>query len=211
VEIASNADEALFLLKKENFHLILLDIGLPGKDGYALLADLQSLRYVKDIPIICLTGKTNITDKITAFSLGVDDYLVKPFDPLELRARVDAKLIRTYKNAEEKSISRVGNLEINHNTHRVFIVVDKQKHEAVLTQTEYKILSVLARRPEQIFSRDQLLVAVWGEDARVTDRVVDTHVCSLRKKLGDKAPLIKAVAGVGYKLELTEETQSFAA
>lgn len=152
--------------------------------------------------MICVTGKTEVTDKITAFSLGAEDYLVKPFDPLELRARVDAKL-KNFTNREEKHSSlKVSNIEINLSTHSVTLVDSEERYEINLTQTEFKILVCLARRPEQVFTRDQLLVSVWGESARVTDRAVDTHVCALRRKIHEGDLSIRSVPGIGYKLVL---------
>ncbi len=196
-----NAEDALSRLEQTQFALILLDIHLPVRDGYSLLSEIQSNSETSSVPVICLTGKTAVTDKITAFSLGADDYIIKPFDPLELRARVDAKLNKTSKSKSSGNLLFINKLEISHNTHRVFVHEGSKKNEVELTQTEFKILSCLARRPDQAFSRDQLLVAVWGEDARVLDRVVDTHICSLRKKLGPEGSFIKAVPGIGYKIQ----------
>ncbi len=205
---ANDADEAIALVSKNDFDLILLDIHLPQRDGYSLLAEFQSKEETKDIPVICLTGKAGVTDKVTAFSLGAEDYLVKPFDPLELRARVDARLSRTKKTAVSETSLVVGPLEIDRSRHRTFLQEEQGRREVELTQTEFKILCCLAKRPDQIFTRDQLLVSVWGEDAKVLDRVVDTHICSLRKKLGRNSPTIKSVPGIGYKLLPVEKKAS---
>lgn len=200
ITLAGSAEDAFVILKKEHFDLILVDINLPKKDGYSLISEIQSNDELADVPLMCLTGRKDITDKITAFSLGADDYITKPFDPLELKARVESRFKKNHRKKSQDLTTTVGEIEIDHARHRVTIMVDAEKKEVTVTQTEFKILCCLARRPDQVYTRDQLLVAAWGEDARVLDRVVDAHVCLLRKKLGPCSKYIKAVTGVGYKL-----------
>lgn len=201
VVCVSTAEEAESKLKNDSYDLILIDINLPGRDGYSLLAEIQTHSELADIPVLCLTGRTEITDKVAAFSLGADDYLTKPFNPLELKARVDAKLKKTGRKKNKELLIQVGDIEIDLSRHRVATFHGDKRTEVDLTQTEFKILACLARRPEQVYTRDQLLVAAWGEDARVLDRVVDTHICTIRKKMNSKEFAIKAVTGVGYKLQ----------
>jgi DNA-binding response OmpR family regulator len=203
VTICPTVREALLALKQNSFDLILLDINLPDQNGYNLLTELQADTTLVKIPVLCLTGRSEITDKITAFSLGADDYITKPFDPLELRARVEAKLQKTKRASDGDPIVQIGDIRIDRARHRVSVQpkgTQNKTREVDLTQTEFKLLCCLARRPDQVYSRDQLLVAAWGEDAKVTDRVVDVHLCSLRKKLGKDLHLVQAVAGVGYRL-----------
>ena len=191
-------DEALNAIRNHSFDLILLDIGLPEKNGYALLSEIQAERNLRPIPVICLTGRSDVSDKVTAFSLGAEDYIVKPFDPIELRARISSKLARNLKAyASHKTI--IGDLEIDHDRHRVLLNEINGSREIDLTQTEFKLLCCLAKRINFVFSRDQLLVAAWGSDARVLDRVVDKHLCTLRKKLGRYSKQIKSIPGIGYK------------
>lgn len=196
----ASAEEASLELQNEKFDLILLDINLPQRDGYSLLTEIQSKPATASIPVLCLTGRKEITDKVTAFSLGADDFITKPFDPIELRARVEAKLKKLTRAKNDEQITVIGEIEIDHSRHRVAIIEGERRREVQITQTEFKILCCLSRRPEQVYTRDQLLVAAWGEDARVLDRVVDAHVCLLRKKLGKYSSYIKAVSGLGYKL-----------
>lgn len=198
--ICSTAEQATDLLRTTKFDLILLDITLPKKDGYSLLTEIQSERETSSIPVLCLTARNGITDKVTAFSLGADDYLTKPFDPIELRARVEARMKKSAKSLKIESVTTIGDIEIDHDRHRVTIHSSDGKSEVLVTQTEFKLLCCLSKRPEQVYSRDQLLVAAWGEDAKVLDRVVDVHICLLRKKLGKRSGCIKAVTGLGYKL-----------
>lgn len=200
VTLAGSAEDASAILKKDTFDLILVDINLPKKDGYSLISEIQASHDLTEVPLLCLTGRKEITDKVTAFSLGADDYITKPFDPLELRARIDSRFKKTRRKNSKDLTTTVGEIEIDHARHRVTILMDSEKVEVEVTQTEFKILCCLARRPDQVYTRDQLLVAAWGEDARVLERVVDAHVCLLRKKLGPYSKYIKAVTGVGYKL-----------
>lgn len=197
VESVSGALEALH---REAFDLVLLDIGLPTKSGYALLSELRASTVPLDVPVICLTGRTEIQDKVTAFSLGADDYILKPFEPLELRARVEAKIEKRNARQDTKHI-RAGLIDIDSERHRVSINEGGASREVRVIQTEFKLLSTLAKTPGRVFSRDQLLVAVWGEDAHVNDRVVDVHLCSLRKKLGKHGRQIEAVTGFGYRFQ----------
>lgn len=205
---AGDVDTALELLSQNSYDLILLDISLPKKNGYNLLSEIQSDPERCRIPIICLTAKTEVTDKVTAFSLGAEDYIVKPFDPIELRARVDAKLSRLDRKPNTSDVIQIGAIEIDTARHRVSIQLDGRKKTISVTQTEFKLLACLAKHPDQVYTRDQLLVAAWGEDARVLDRAVDVHLCSLRKKLKDISSCIEAVPGVGYRFSPEKATCS---
>lgn len=208
---AATVDEALDHLSRSAFNLILLDITLPGKNGYTLLSDIQAHRAWRKIPIFCLTGKAEVTDKVTAFSLGAEDYIIKPFDPLELRARVDAKLQRIRQNAAEGEVVQQGALRIDFEGHRIHLQSEEGLVELGLTQTEFKLLTHLAKRPGQVYSRQQLLLHVWGNSTNVVDRVVDVHIHGLRKKLGPCAAYIKAVLGLGYKFSLEKNAKKKAA
>lgn len=201
IQVADSAEVASALVRNSTFDLILLDLHLPVRNGFSLLSELQSDPLTENVPIICITGKSEVTDKVTAFSLGAEDYVSKPFDPIELRARVDAKLSRRRRNREKSNLLVVGNVEIDNVAHHVRVKGDNGLKDVPLTQTEFKLLFCLAKKTGQVFTRDQLLVAAWGEGARVLERVVDVHVCSLRKKLKDATFKIRSVQGLGYKLD----------
>lgn len=199
VTSVASAEEASSLLQNEFYDLILIDINLPQRNGYSLLNEIQQHSAKRATPIFCVSGRSDVADKVTAFSLGADDYITKPFDPLELQARISAKLKKAV--PVDSQVFVVGELQIDSGRHRVTKVLDGHPSEEVdLTPTEFKLLACLARRPEQVYTRDQLLVAAWGEDARVLDRVIDTHICLLRKKLGSLSHYVKSVSRVGYKL-----------
>lgn len=200
ITFADTAEKAAAMVRNKNFDIILIDINLPDHDGYFLLSEIQSVIEAQGTSVLFLTGRSELTDKVTAFSLGADDYITKPFEPIELRARVAARLKKSAIKKKRANLYRIGELEIDHERHRIMVGKGSDQFEAVVTQTEFKLLTCLGRRPEQVFSRDQLLVAAWGDDAQVLARVVDVHMCSLRKKLKHCADYIKAVKGIGYKL-----------
>lgn len=198
----NSAEDAWATLGRDLFDLVLLDISLPQRDGYSLLGDMQSTPALNMVPIICLTGKKNVTDKLMAFNLGADDYLEKPFDPLELKARIDSKILKNNRLRESQDILTVGEIKIDRKAHRAVISLKTGELEVHLTQTEFKLLFQLASRPDQVFTRDQLIVSAWGQNADVLDRAVDVHLCSMRKKLGPVGKRIEAIPGVGYRLSL---------
>jgi len=197
---ATTADEGFKIIEKNKIDLILLDITLPGRDGYSLMVQLQSSLKFKNIPVICLTGRKDITDKVTAFKLGADDYILKPFDPLELRARVEAKLSKIQDKREVAELISMGDLRTDRSVHRVSIVENGNEKIVSLTPIEFKLLCHMARQPDRPFTRDQLLAAAWSDHTNIYDRTVDVHICGLRRKLLSLSYYVKAVAGVGYKL-----------
>jgi len=174
--------------------LILLDIMMPRLDGYAVCAELR--RLANPVPILMLTAKGQVEDRVQGLDVGADDYLVKPFSPRVLMARVKA-LLRRRKQAPgaEAGLIRIHELEINPARHQVLL---KGKPVA-LTITEFRLLHYLAGKPGWVFTRDQIIDAVRGEDYAVTDRSVDVQVVGLRKKLGPAGKAIETVRGVGYR------------
>ncbi len=187
---------ALFAaLEKEKPELIVLDIMLPGEDGIELLKKLREHPHYKDIPVIMATAKGTEMDKIIGLNLGADDYLVKPFSVMEMVARVKAVLRRTTK-AEESGLT-AGAITLWEKRHKVF--ADGQ--EIRLTHKEFDILALFLKNPELVFSREDLMNQVWGNDYLGESRTVDMHIKTLRQKLGAAGGQIKTVIGVGYRLE----------
>jgi DNA-binding response OmpR family regulator len=179
--------------------LIILDLMLPDLDGLDICKRLKKDERTAAVPVLILTAKGDETDVVLGLELGADDYMVKPFSPKELVARVHAILRRRKTpGAAGSGQWRVGDmLEIDERQH----VVQVAGRKLELTATEFAILKVLARNPGWVFSRDQLLDRIWGEDKASLDRTIDVHVKNLRDKLGEAGHLIKSVRGVGYKLE----------
>lgn len=183
-------------LAQERPALILLDLMLPGMDGLEVCRQIRRSEDLAGIPIIMLTAKGDESDKVVGLELGADDYVTKPFSVKELVARVHAVLRRPAAGESGPKIS-VGTLVIDLEKHEVTVVGKKID----LTATEFKILQLLASRKGRVFSRDQILDHLWGNEKAVIDRTVDVHIRNLREKLGPAASLIKNIRGAGYKLE----------
>lgn len=205
IDEAENGEMALEMALKNDYDLILLDLMLPGMDGLEVC---EKLRVHKATPVIMLTAKGEESNRIQGFEAGTDDYVVKPFSPREVVFRVKALLKRasataylaTSNNLQETIV--FPHLTINHAAHRV--TVDGE--EVNLTPKEYELLYYLAKAPDKVFSREQLLRDVWQYEFFGDLRTVDTHIKRLREKLNkispDAAKMIGTVWGVGYKLEV---------
>ena len=198
VQFALSGGQARESLNKSKFDLILLDIGLPDCDGFELCMEIKKnykTSNAQEIPIIFLTAKDEVSDKVTAFSIGAEDYIPKPFHPLELKARVEARLNSASKRQSQSETYSAGPFQFDVPALRV-----KANDRLVdLTPTEFKLLYFLARHPDRVFSREKILDQVWGHSVHVTDRTVDAHIYSLRKKLGPHGKLISSVIGEGYR------------
>ena len=177
--------------------LIILDLMLPDTDGLEICKHLKREKAFSSIPIIMLTAKGDETDKIIGLELGADDYVTKPFSPKELVSRVKAVLRRNTPREETKKIEIGRILSIDQDKYRV-TVKDKQIE---LTSTEFRILQLLASKKGFVFTRENILDYLWGEEKAVIDRTVDVHIRHLREKLDKAAHFIKNVRGIGYKLE----------
>lgn len=200
VTCVSTAAEALSELDHNPFDLVLLDIVLPDGDGYRVCSRMQSDESLRNIPIFFLTGRTEVHDKLLAFSLGADDYIVKPFDPVELRARVDAKLAKRRVQRTFEECIRKGDLKIDLPARKATVVTKGKETDLRLTPAEFKLLHFLARNEGKVCSRSMLLNAVWGRDVHVLDHNVYTHICALRRKLLSKSAQIESVPRMGYRL-----------
>ncbi len=193
VLLARDGDQGLNLIKESDPWIVILDVGLPGKlDGFDVCREIRAKGI---IPVLFLTARDDEVDRILGLELGADDYLVKPFSPRELVARVRAILRRTRETPVVHEIVSVGDLE-----------VDLRRREArrggevvALTTREFDLLAFLAANLGLALSRQQLLDGVWGADWYGDERTVDVHVAQLRKKLGESLPLA-TVWGVGYRL-----------
>ncbi len=179
--------------------LIILDIMLPGIDGLEICKMLKNKQKTSSIPIIMLTAKAAEADVVVGLELGADDYVVKPFSPRELVARVKSVFRRLNFSDTDEDVIEIGPLSINSDKYEVTV----EGKSIDLTTTEFKILEVLTQRRGSVFSRDQLLKKkrLWGDDKLVYDRTIDVHIKNLREKLGIAGHMIKTIRGVGYKLE----------
>ena len=198
VTCVSSGELAMQKLKEETPQIILLDLMLPGMDGLDVCRSLRSNPATVNIPIIMITAKGEDADIVTGLELGADDYLTKPFSPRVLLARIRAILRRNKQDElDESSVLKTHDIVVNPARHEVLV----KGEQLMLTATEFGILHFLARRPGWVFSREQIISAVKGDDYPVTERSVDVQVVGLRKKLGDSGDLIETVRGVGYRFK----------
>lgn len=197
---AKDGFEALDLFRKTSPAVILLDVMMPGMDGYRVC---ERIRSESDVPIILITAKGEDYERVMGLDIGADDYIVKPFNDNEVMARVRAVLRRMARveQKEEKKILSISNLTINIESYSVYVGAEKLP----LTKKEVETMWILAENPSKVFTRDNLLDSLWGQDYFGDSRTVDSHIKRLRAKL-DKVDHpdweIKTIWGLGYKLEL---------
>ncbi|PLR67547.1 MULTISPECIES: response regulator transcription factor [Bacillaceae] len=192
---AANGMDALALLQNNTPDLLLADVMMPYMDGFSFAGELKKNH---DIPLIFLSARGEEWDKVQGLKLGGDDYIVKPFHPGELLARIESVLRRTRQIPKPHTRFIIGPLVLDSLAYKALI--DDQPLS--LTLKEFEMLSLLARNKGTVFTRDQLLESVWGTDYNGTGRTVDTHIKTLRLKLKDHAYLIQTAWGIGYKFEV---------
>lgn len=200
VSSASDGEEALAMIRKGHFDFLVLDLMLPGIQGMELCRILRNDPTTAYLPIIMLTAKGEELDRVLGLETGADDYMTKPFSPRELIARVKAVMRRLSEKAEKPQVIRIGDLLINKETYSVV----KKNIPLTLSSTEFKLLVYLVERKGKIFSRDQLLDAVWKDEAFVEPRTVDVHIRRLRTQVEDdpsEPKFIKTRRGIGYYVE----------
>ncbi|MDR3115272.1 MAG: response regulator transcription factor [Treponema sp.] len=200
--MASSGEEGLRALEQEPAACIILDIMLPGMDGFTLLKKLKMDARLRSIPVIMTTARGEEADIVVGLELGADDYVVKPYSPKVLIARIRAALRRLEEPAEEpgeKTLWRQGKLRLDaarHEAHYGETLLD-------LSATEFALLQHFLSHPDRVFSRNRLISAIRGPDYPVTDRSVDVQILGLRKKLGEAGDMIETIRGVGYRFKGT--------
>jgi phosphate regulon transcriptional regulator PhoB len=201
VDSALNGETALAKIKKGRYNLVVLDLMLPGIQGMELCRILRNDPKTEDLPIIMLTAKGEEVDKILGLEMGADDYITKPFSPRELVARVKAVLRRSVEKPAPEKILKVGELVIDRERYTLTIKGKPVK----LSATEFKLLLFLAERKGKVFNREQLLDAVWSDEAFVEPRTVDVHIRRLRAQIEEDPAHprhIKTLRGIGYFFNL---------
>lgn len=199
-EVTEAADgmSAVGLCKLNEYDLVILDIMMPKLDGFSAC---KEIKKIQDVPIIMLSARGEEYDKLFGFELGIDDYIVKPFSPKELMARINVVLARRNASAQSKAdVVKFSGLEINVAARTV--TVDGERVE--LTPKEYELLFYLIENKNIALSRDKLLSDIWGYDFFGDDRTIDTHIKNLRNNLGPYRDYIVTLRGVGYKFEFEE-------
>jgi DNA-binding response OmpR family regulator len=197
IDEASDGSEALDLFKQQAYSIVILDVMMPNIDGWTVC---REIRKTSQVPIIMLTARGEEYDKLFGFELGVDDYMIKPFSPKELLARIKA-IVRRNASQNEKTIKEevatYDGLKIEFESRNVFV----DGMQINLTPKNYEMLNFFIHNPNKVFSREQLLNAIWGYEFYGDDRTVDTHVKMLRESLGPYREFIVTVWGTGYKFE----------
>ncbi len=192
---ASNGEEGLKIAKKENPHLILLDVMMPGMDGIETCDQIRNTPELNETLIAFLTARGEDYSQVAGFDAGADDYITKPIKPKVLVSRIKALLRRYGQSQKSSSIQEFGNLTIDLDKYQV-----RYKDKKLdLPRKEFELLSLLTSRPGKVFHRDEILDKIWGNEVVVGGRTIDVHIRKLREKIGDK--YIKTVKGVGYKFE----------
>ncbi len=192
---AADGNTAITLAKKELPHLILLDVMMPGIDGIETCRELRSLPGLQDVIIAFLTARSEDYSHIAGFDAGADDYINKPIKPRVLVSRIQALLRRTTAVKKDSDFLQLGNLRIN----RERYLVIKDDIEITLPRKEFELIYLLASKPGKVFTREEILIKIWGYDVVVGDRTIDVHIRKLREKIGED--YIRTVKGVGYKFE----------
>lgn len=198
-ETAENGLEAIGKVKHNEYDLVIMDIMMPELDGFSAV---KEIRKISQVPVIMLSARSEEYDKLYGFDLGIDDYVTKPFSPKELMRRVNAVLARaTHKNNQESAttneVGQYKNLKIDYSAH--IVTINNEKID--LTPKEYELLVYLIKNQNIAVRREQLLEKVWGYDYYGDDRTLDTHMKSLRKKIGEYANCIITIRRVGYRFE----------
>jgi len=198
-------EEGLDILKKKNVNCILLDIMLPGMDGLKILKKIKQIEQCRNIPVIMTTARGEEADIITGLELGADDYVVKPYSPRVLIARIRAGLRRQEEGGARAAADVLQQGELK---------LDAARHEAYygsklldLFATEFALLKHFLSHPDIVFSRNQIIAAIRGPDYPVTDRSVDVQILGLRKKLGEAGDMIETIRGIGYRFRVTPESK----
>ncbi len=193
----SNAGSLFKSLEQNSFNLLILDLILPDMDGIDVCKSIKGNPKFSYMPVVMVTAKTEVTDRIVGLEMGADDYIAKPFSPKELVARIRAVLRRYSSTPETEKISIGKTLTIDAARREVY--VDNKKTE--LTFAEFGILQILASKKGWVFTREKIIDTLWEGEKAVIERTVDVHVKNLREKLGKAGKHIKNVRGVGYKIE----------
>ena len=193
--VAADGATALAKARQHNPDLILLDLMLPGMDGFEVCKELKKMPETAAAPIIILTARGEEVDRIVGLELGADDYVVKPFSPREVILRIKAILRRNTPTEPSRQVWKQEGLAVDLDAHKVEVDAE----EVQLTATEFKLLSELIRSQGRVQTRDQLLNSVWGYEFDGYARTVDTHVRRLRQKIGQYCKFVETVRGVGYR------------
>jgi len=195
ISTANNGKEAIAKAKKELPHLIILDVMMPEMDGIEACENIRKIPELQDTIIAFLTARSEDYSQVAGFDAGADDYIAKPIKPKVLVSKVKALLRRLKSDTKPNSTLTVGNIEINREEYKII----NNGKEIVLPRKEFELFYLLATKPGKVFTREEILDKVWGNEVVVGGRTIDVHIRKLREKIGDD--FFKTIKGVGYKIE----------
>ncbi len=193
---ASNGKEAILKAKKEIPHLIILDVMMPEMDGIEACENIRRIPELESTIITFLTARSEDYSQVAGFDAGADDYISKPIKPKVLVSKVKALLRRLKEEEDKKDVLVVGDIEINREEYKIV----RNNEEIILPRKEFELFYLLATKPGKVFTREEILDKVWGNEVVVGGRTIDVHIRKLREKVGDD--FFKTIKGVGYKIEL---------
>lgn len=209
VKTVSTSAQAFQELESQNYSLIILDVGLPDGDGFKICSHIKHQDRHRQTSVIFLSGKNQVGDKVMGLSLGADDYIVKPFEPIEFQARVEARIRSLEETKQAQEFLFVGDFKIVPSQQRIFSVANEKETAIELTTTEFKLLYFLIRHEDQILSRERILNEVWSNSVSVSDRTVDTHIYTIRQKLNPiLANCIQAIPKAGYRFSQVRKSKT---
>ncbi|MFT5753624.1 MAG: two-component system alkaline phosphatase synthesis response regulator PhoP [Flavobacterium sp.] len=195
---AANGKEAVIKAKKENPQLIIMDVMMPEMDGIEACQNIRKLPELENTIITFLTARSEDYSQLAGFDAGADDYISKPIKPKILVSKVKALLRRLKEKEEKEDVLNVNGIEINREEYKIV----KEGQEIILPRKEFELFYLLASKPGKVFTREEILNKVWGNEVVVGGRTIDVHIRKLREKIGDD--FIKTIKGVGYKIEFSE-------
>lgn len=192
---ATNGKEAIVKAKKELPHLIILDVMMPEMDGIEACENIRRIPELESTIITFLTARAEDYSQVAGFDAGADDYIAKPIKPKVLVSKVKALLRRLKEDEDSKDVLKVGDIEINREEYKIV----RNNEEIILPRKEFELFYLLATKPGKVFTREEILDKVWGNEVVVGGRTIDVHIRKLREKIGDD--FFKTIKGVGYKIE----------
>ncbi|MBX9767988.1 MAG: response regulator transcription factor [Bdellovibrionales bacterium] len=201
VECVKTVAEAESKISSRSYSLFILDVNLPDGQGFSVCEKIRTSAHGSETPVIFLTGQADVSNRVLGFALGADDYVIKPLESLEFAARVQAKFRRT--KSLQTSISK-GDLRIDLTTQKAIQKRAGGEVDLALTPIEFKLLANFMKNEGKTFSKFELLSVIWGGSVHVSSHTVDTHISSLRKKIGDSSKYLRSVVKKGYCFSLTE-------
>lgn len=195
---ANNGKEAIVKAKKEHPHLIIMDVMMPEMDGIEACGNIRKIPELENTIITFLTARSEDYSQLAGFDAGADDYIAKPIKPKILVSKVKALLRRLKEKVEKTDVLNVNGIEINREEYKIV----KEGQEIILPKKEFELFYLLATKPGKVFTREEILDKVWGNEVIVGGRTIDVHIRKLREKIGDD--FFKTIKGVGYKIEFNE-------